>query len=92
MSAGAPLSICLARVEEDAKEMRTLSLCWSIKRFPMSVMALVVDAAAKTVTVSISAAPATGDKFSHNVKITKPIVSLSLFKIFHFIGHFLSGK
>ena len=56
MDAGAPCSICLARVEDEANEDTTSTPNCFLNAAAISLIALVVDAAAKIVTCPVSAA------------------------------------
>ena len=58
MSAGAPLAICLARVELEANDVTARPLPRAAKRAAISVSGAVVLAAAKTMTRVVSAGAA----------------------------------
>ena len=60
MSAGAPCSICLASVDEDAKECFTVHFLVSAKSAAIRLTAFVVEAAANTVIDPLSEAMAVG--------------------------------
>lgn len=56
MEAGAPSSICFARVEDEANDATTLTPVSLLNRAAISFIAFVVDAAAKIINCVLSAA------------------------------------
>src|SRR5208283_3846339 len=84
--AGAPFSICFARVEDEAYDGTILPIPFSANILPMSFNAFVVDAAANTVTEPRSAAGAGKVRLQESSKVIAIIRNAAVGEFFLIIS------